>query len=200
MYYHSRGLKFVEYGKVYPPPIDEVDECMFRCYKWLSYYCGGFCPQVWLSRSRSSITGFKTEYNKENEGILFGFDIIAGSFPISYEPWEFLMNTLLNIKDGESLESTNKKIADDFKLVEKDCIEYKEEPDGELRDWIDCGRNLDEYLKKHVFVEKDQVVVPSLNLKLAKKIICRNERQKKVLRKMGFIEDRIIIKNIKTHI
>jgi hypothetical protein len=31
---------------------------------------------------------------------------------------------------------------------------------------------------------------------VAKKILCRNEKQKKALRKMGFIEDRIIIKNI----
>jgi hypothetical protein len=30
-----------------------------------------------------------------------------------------------------------------------------------------------------VFIEKDQVVVPSLNLKAAKKIICRDEKQKK---------------------
>jgi len=38
--------------------------------------------------------------------------------------------------------------------------------------------------------------VPSLNLKTAKRIICRNERQKKALRKKGFIEDRIEIRNM----
>ena len=55
----------------------------------------------------------------------------------------------------------------------------------------------EEFLKKHLFVENDQVVVPSLNLKSAKEIFCKNEKQKKALRKMGFIEDRIKIKNIK---
>ena len=57
----------------------------------------------------------------------------------------------------------------------------------------DIGRFLD----AHLFVEKDQVVVPTLNLKAAKRVVCRNERQKKALRKMGFIEDRIQIRNLK---
>jgi hypothetical protein len=33
-------------------------------------------------------------------------------------------------------------------------------------------------------------------VKTAKKILCRNERQKMGLRKMGFIEDRIMIKEV----
>ena len=51
--------------------------------------------------------------------------------------------------------------------------------------------------KESLFKDIDQVVVHSLNLKSAKQIIWRNEKQKKTLRKMGFIEDRIKIKNIK---
>jgi hypothetical protein len=47
-----------------------------------------------------------------------------------------------------------------------------------------------------VFVERDQFVVPSLNLKTARRILCRNERQKKALRRMGFIEDRIEVRNM----
>jgi len=38
--------------------------------------------------------------------------------------------------------------------------------------------------------------VPSTNLKTAKRIICRNERQKKALRKKGFSEDRIEVRNM----
>lgn len=198
MYYHCRPLKYVEYGKVFPPPAEKVEDYMFTCYKWLSFYCGYF-PQVWLSRSNQSITGFKRKYTKENDGILFGFDILPGAFPLSYNEWEYLMNSLMNAKNGNTLtlKEMNQEIQNNFKDMEKDCIEEKWELDGELKNWVDCGRDLDVYLKKHVFVEKDQVVVPSLNLKAAKKIICRDERQKKALRKMGFIEDRIEIKNIK---
>ncbi len=42
----------------------------------------------------------------------------------------------------------------------------------------------------------DQVVVPKLNLKSAKEIWVRNDRQKKKLRRMGFIEDRIKVRRI----
>jgi hypothetical protein len=60
--------------------------------------------------------------------------------------------------------------------------------------WRQERPNLAEFLRRHVFVERDQVVVPSLNLKTAKRILCRNERQKKQLRRMGFIEDRMEIR------
>jgi len=39
-------------------------------------------------------------------------------------------------------------------------------------------------------------VVPSLNLKTARHILCRNERQKKALRQVGFIEDRIEVRKV----
>jgi len=69
--------------------------------------------------------------------------------------------------------------------------------DPTSKSWLDCGQDLEKFLKKSLFVEVDQVIVPSLNLKAAKKIICRNEKQKKKLLKMGFVEDRVRIKNIK---
>lgn len=56
--------------------------------------------------------------------------------------------------------------------------------------------DLQEVLSGHLFVENDQVVVPSLNLKSAKRVLCRNERQKRALRQLGFIEDRIRILNL----
>lgn len=60
--------------------------------------------------------------------------------------------------------------------------------------WREERPDLERLLRRHVFVERDQVVVPSLNLKAAGRILCRNERQKKQLRRMGFIEDRIEIR------
>jgi len=58
-------------------------------------------------------------------------------------------------------------------------------------------RDYENWRDNYLFVENDQVVVPRLNLKTAKEIICQNEKQKKRLRKIGFIKDRIHIRNIK---
>jgi len=189
MYYHCRPIKYVKYGKVFPPPDDSVD-FMMPAYKWLSNYCGGYCPQVWLSRSHSVITGIRNKYAKDS--ILFGFDIVKG-FPLSYDHWEVIMSVLLN---EEKFEKQNKAIEDMFSSILGYCKEEKEEPEDVFADWVSSGCNLKVFLNKYLFIEKDQVVVPSLNLKVAKKIICRNEKQKKKLRKMGFIEDRILIQNI----
>jgi hypothetical protein len=64
-------------------------------------------------------------------------------------------------------------------------------------DWRETG-DVQHVLSKHLFVKYDQVVVPNLNLKAAKLVICRNEYQKKALRRMGFIEDRLVIRGLKT--
>jgi len=195
MYYHCRELKYVEYGKIFPPPPEIIGKEMMQCYSWLGHYCG-FCPQVWLSRSRSSITGFRNRgwgNQPKRDVILFGFDVIKG-FNVDFNHWEFIMGSLLN---NEKFEDQNSDIIKENNEIVDELRREKEPLDGELKEWVDCGMNLDIFLKKYLFVENDQVVVPSLNLKIAKKIICENEKQKKALRKMGFIEDRIIIKNTK---
>jgi len=196
MYYHRRNLKYIEYGKVYPAPLEAVD-FMLPAYKWLGKYCG-YCPQVWLSRSRSDITGKRNKIKRKqskifgkktnNEGwILFGFDIIKG-FPVDYDMWCFLLNGLLG---GDSLKTY-------FERHIKWCKEEKEDPlnDPELRKWINSSSE-ENFLNRYLFVENDQVVVPSLNLKSAKRIVCKNEKEVKILRKMGFINDRIRIQNDK---
>jgi len=193
MYYHCRPLKYVKYGKVFPPPKDkDILEWMLPAYRWLSNYCG-YCPQVWLSRSHSSITGYRNKYSKDS--VLFGFDIIKG-FPLSYDHWELIMNSLMN---EEVFEKQNKAIEKMLNSIYLDCKAEDEEIEGEIADWVKSDCNLDKFFKDYLFKEVDQVVVPSLNLKSAKKIICSNEKQKKKLRKMGFIEDRIEIKNLKNY-
>jgi hypothetical protein len=109
-----------------------------------------------------------------------------------------MMNPLFECyKEPDNWKKQIETMINDFNKYVGWYKEDNEPPDGELKDWVDSGCNLDVFLKKYVFIEKDQVVVPSLNLKCAKTIICRNEKQKKALRRMGFIEDRIQIKNIK---
>jgi len=205
MYYHCRPLKHVEYGKIFPPS-DEVCDFLHLAYRWLSNYCG-YCPQVWLARSKLSITGYKnkqilkkrqnynnkrTEVKERLDNILFGFDIIKG-YPVNFNSWEFLLGSLIN---NDTFEKQNADIISCMNEILKDYRNEGEEPEGEIKNWLDSGKDLDTYLRKYVFVEVDQVVVPSLNLKAAKQIICRDEKQKKTLRKMGFIENRIHIKNI----
>jgi len=189
VYYHCRPLKYVEYGKVIPPPIETL-EWMVPVYRWVGNYCGYF-PQIWLSRSSSLITGYRNKGNKDC--VLFGFDIIKG-FPLSYRHWEMVMSAIINEDD---FKDQNKSIERMFNGIVQDYKDDKEEPEGEFSDWVSAGCNLETFLKDYLFKEVDQVVVPSLNLKSAKEIICHNEKQKKKLLKMGFIEDRIHIKNLK---
>lgn len=216
MYYHCRPIKFVIYGKVEPPPPSERDEFFDGPYKWLGHYCG-FFPQIWLSRSRKSITGIRNnkrlkkrqnmkmdggwrkDIKTSNDSVLFGFEPIKG-FPLSYDHWEYIMNPLFNVKGN--LQIQNKAITEFFDSMledyEADNLLYGyNDPDPVENDWEKSGCNLEVYLRDYVFKEVDQVVVPTLNLKSAKKIFCHNEKQKKKLRKMGFIEDRIHIQNFR---
>ena len=188
MYYHCRPLKYVKYGKVLPPRKKDVD-FMISSYTWLAHYCG-YCPQIWLSRSRSTITGYKMG----RDNILFEFDVIKG-FPVSYRHWETILGVLIN---NNEFDKQNKAITEMFHSVISDSKKYKEELEVTFEDWIKSDCNLDKYLKDYLFQKVDQVVLPSINLKVAKKITCRNEKQKKKLRGMGFISDRIIIRSIPT--
>lgn len=199
-------LKYVVYDKIVPHKTDDV---MSLCYKWLGFYCG-FNPQIWLARGNLSITGFKRSDNikrskytsvsrkdikSHRDSILFGFENIKGFF-VDLNMWEFLMNGLFNCNINWNKEQFNKYLVGFL----DEYVQWAKE-DGYLHNdkllmaWEEI-HDLEIYLKKYLFIEKDQVVVPSLNLKSAKKILCRDERQKRQLRKMGFIEDRIQIKNI----
>ena len=207
MYYHCRPLKQVEHGKVFPHA--DPDTSLLPAYRWLGRYCG-YCPQVWLSRGDIGMTGYRHMFSlrgrkcrwmrvKKND-ILFGFDIIRG-FPVDYEFWAgHFLNGAINMPKASPEE------------MNRDTAEWLDRHARELRiedgDGFDAGKHpletawerfrpdFDAFLRGHVFVERDQVVVPSLNLKAAKKVICRDERQKKALRRMGFIEDRIEIRNM----
>lgn len=200
MFYHARPIKYVVYDKVYPAPLDKVDEDLLKAYQWLSKYCGGFCPQIWLSRSKSSLTGYKSKYKQkareyqkrfnEEPKVMFGFDIIKG-FPVSFDIWEMLLNPLMNCKDP--LKNGDAEIIKNFNKWSEEA--KKEGCEDEFTKVWDKYGNFSDFLNKELFVEKDQVVVPSLNLKVAKAIYCRNEKQVKQLRRMGFIEDRIKILN-----
>lgn len=191
MYYHNRPLKYIEYGKVYPAPEDLIDQDYGKAYKWLSQYCGYF-PQIWLSRSSCSyITGFRSSgfgKQKKSDLVLFGFDLIKG-FPVKYDPWCRLLTTLMNSKD---LADANDCVKGYLESLEEDPPEYD---DPFMDTWIKF-HDVDKVLNSQLFILQDQVVVPALNLKSAKEIIVENERKKKILRKMGFIEDRIKIQNI----
>lgn len=186
MFYHSRPLKSVEYGKVGPAPIDAIDPDFANAYRWLAQYCG-FFPQVWLSRSRSAITGYSQALQRDQ--VLFGFETIKG-FPVDYDSWCLLLNPLIN---AASVDQSNR-------VVEEAIRELVNDPQAHEHPVAIASRKLGgdttSILQSVLFVENDQVVVPRLNLKSAKQIVCRNEFQKKTLRRMGFIEDRIIVRRI----
>ena len=138
----------------------------------------------------------RSEVKDSNDQVLFGFENIKG-FPVNMCEWSSLINILINIPEGSSKQEFDKAIVSSLNYYSQ-CAKnegYYDE-DESCANWDSC-KDLEKYLAQYLFVEVDQVVVPSLNLKAAKKVICRNEKQKKKLRKMGFIEDRIIIKNVK---
>ncbi len=110
-------------------------------------------------------------------------------FPVNYRPWDYLLSFLLSGKKDQ-------EIAADLDAIVREMEAEKEELGEVLTAWKDSS-GWEDYLKRYVFAECDQVVVPNLNLKSAKSITCRNELQKKKLRRMGFIEDRISIRKIK---
>lgn len=191
MFYHCRPLEFVQYGKVYPPPPETIEPDFLNVYEWLGQHCG-YSPQVWLSRSRSQITGYRSWYGKSSESkILFGFENIVG-FPVDYTKWEFFMTDFMNGKTLAEAINGNIKWIEEERKSDPDYDYGSDKHFSHVYDYDKLGEEA--YLKKHLFVENDQVVVPSLNLKAAKVVFCRNEKEVKVLRKMGFINDRIRIK------
>jgi hypothetical protein len=208
MYYHCRPLKYVKYGTVEPPPSYKKENWLVPCYKWLGEYCG-FYPQVWLARGQQAITGMKmnTKRSKEGPNIVFGFEHIKG-FGIDYALWHNIMNILTGpdsqdiVFDAEAKESVKDTLAKRLKWEATHGVteEYWTETDlanYPAISWWKENDDIDEWMEKFLFAENDQVVVPRLNLKSAKKVFCENEKIKKKLRKMGFIEDRIQIRNFK---
>lgn len=205
MFYHCLSLQYVECGTIRPHE-DETNE--FRpAYEWLGHHCG-YCPQIWLSRADIQLTGFRSAPSARlNRGrlrrevkdrVLFGFEQIHG-FPIAYDFWcRFVLNTAT---DHDTVSDINDALIRGLESSLRDTIQERGDDFDARFDRLEIGwreerPDLAAFLRKHAFVERDQFVVPSLNLKTAKRILCRNERQKKALRQMGFIEDRIEVRNM----
>jgi hypothetical protein len=153
-----------------------------------------------MLKKREHVMGKRSDTKERLDSVLFGFDIIPGGYPVSYSYWEMVL-MFLDLNNNKTFQEQNKHMAKEITNLIKSCREEDglkdEDFDPEMKAWISCNGDFDLFLKKYLFVEVDQVVVPSLNLKCAKQIICKDEKQKKALRRMGFIEDRIKIKNIK---
>lgn len=205
MYYHTQKLKYVNYGKIYPAPLGAIDEYFLKPYQWLGKYCG-YSPQIWLGRGKTAITGYKSKYKQKGSkysgarrnfepNVMFTFDIIKG-FPVDYDLWCSILNPLIGCEDPvrHGDDAIKKSFEEWHNDCKKDNIEIT--PNSELWKWVSSS-SYEDFLNRYLFVENDQVVVPSLNLKAAKQVFCRNEKQVKVLRHMGFINDRIKILNSK---
>ena len=96
----------------------------------------------------------------------------------------------MTLVTSENLDHANEAVQEHLDWRASDP-HLREEPESLA--WRET-RDVRDVLSKHLFVKHDQVVVPNLNLKAAKLIICRDEHQKKALRRMGFIEDRLVIR------
>jgi hypothetical protein len=209
VYYHCLPLKYVTYGTIMPH--DDPSIGNRPAYEWLGTYCG-YCPQIWLSRANIDMTGYRNEARKgsvsgsfqraERDSILFGFSQIAG-FPVEPEFWwRGVLNTaLLPVDPPMTPREVDAGLVHHLDMVLADELAENagvlgQEAHRWSHAWQQERPNLTAFLQKQVFIENAQFVVPSLNLKTAQRVLCRNERQKKVLRGMGFIEDRIEIRNM----
>ena len=167
---------------------------MRPAYEWLGRQVG-FAPQIWLSRSQRSLSAFR----ERKDDVCFGFNIMSGAVPLDYGVWCDILSPLMGGPSDPS-QSAEGLIEDSFDHVvsfmkEGGWFPCQREPHWEH--W-DQHQNLEALLKRYLFVLNDQVVVPRLNLKSAKEIWVRNDRQKKKLRRMGFIEDRIKVRRIQS--
>jgi hypothetical protein len=203
MFWHTLGLRHVRYGKVEPAPWSAVDPRMRPVYEWLGQQVG-FSPQIWLSRSQRCLSAFR----ERKDDVCFGFNIMPGAVPLDYGVWCDILHPLMRahgLKPGSGPPSDASQSADG--LIEDsfdDLVSFLKE-----EGWFPCQRephwnhwdahhDLQALLERYLFVLNDQVVVPRLNLKSAKEIWVRNDRQKKKLRRMGFIEDRIKVRRIQS--
>jgi len=192
VYYHCTELKHVKYGKIYPAPETSCDVDLIHAYRWLGNYCG-YCPQIWLSCCNVSMTGFRNDYARMKDGILFGFDWING-FGVDYDMWCMMLGTASMHADKKGDELSDIVFR---QMLEIDAECAISDPDHIL--YTKGAKTSDEFLESVVFKGTNQFVLPCLNLKTATKIVCRNEKQKKKLRRKGFIEDRIMIRNVFTY-
>lgn len=191
MFYHQRPLEHVAYGRVEPPGPAEEGDWLGVAYEWLGQYCG-YHPQIWLARGRSAITGFRRSRvgkRRRDDLILFGFEGIQG-FPVAYDFWGELLGPLVN---AAGVAEANAAVVAFF---EERAADSEWRSDAIAVTWR-SSRDIGDVLGRHLFIEVDQVVVPALNLRAAKVLVCRSERQKMALRRLGFIEDRIEIRNVR---
>jgi len=137
-------------------------------FKWLSQYCN-FFPPLFVSTEQDKLTGYSIKSDK----LLFGFKGING-FPIKYDEWMRLTGILVNL-------DTN-----NFRFIDEKLVEGLKELQAAGEIDLSPYANLDDFLKKRVFVESEQFVVSSLDLRKSSIIICHSEIQKSSLIKKGF--------------
>jgi len=144
-------------------------------YKWLAQYCK-FFPPIFLSSDQNKLSGYTQTCDK----ILFGFKNLNG-FPVKYDEWVRIVGILINL-------DTN-----NFRFIDERLVEGLKElaKIGEI--CLEPHTNLDSYLKGKVFVEYDQFVVESLDLRRSCVIVCFNEIQKSALVRKGFQSSQIKI-------
>ena len=176
---------------------------MRRAYEWLGREVG-FAPMIWLSRSQRCLSAFR----ERKSDVCFGFDIMPGAVPLDYGVWSDILHTFMRAHSSQvgSPPSSDKSRDDDGMLERSfsDFVSYLKTEDSfpiarepHWAHW-DAHHNLRDLLDRYLFVLNDQVILPRLNLKSAKEIWVRNDRQKKKLRGMGFIEDRIKVRRIQS--
>ena len=166
MYFFASDIELIPYGWI--RGFCRKGDYYETGFKWLSQYCK-FFPPLFVSLDQNKLTG----YSHQGDKILFGFKEING-FPIKYDEWMMIVGILINL-------DTN-----NFRYIDEKLVEGLKELQASGYINLSGCANLDEFLKKRVFVEKDQFVVNSLDLRKSSVIISLSEIQKSSLIRKGF--------------
>lgn len=166
MHFYAGNLEEISYGWVRGNC--KKGSYYETAYKWLAQY-SKFFPPIFLSSDQNKLSGYTQTCDK----ILFGFKNLNG-FHVKYDEWVRVVGILINL-------DTN-----NFRLIDERLMEGLMElsKTGEIT--LDAHATLDSYLKSKVFVEHDQFVVGSLDLRKSSVIVCFNEIQKSALVRKGF--------------
>ncbi len=159
----------------------DINDCFFsyirgRCvlgdfydtsYKWLSRYCN-FFPPIFLSTDKEKLFGCKSD-NK----VIVGFKKIDG-FPVCFDEWEKISGILANLDTS------------DFGLMQEYLFGMLKDMESNESSNLFTFDSFKSYLKKKVFIEKDQYAVKGVDFRKSCVIICRNEIDKNFMVKRGF--------------
>lgn len=177
LYHHCRPLEAVVYDIVKPDK-KFADEYFVKSYEWVEEKVGFYPLFLGVGNGRwvtYYVTGYDANWRKKlvdqppsRNHVLFSFENLEGIF-MDFSYWHIAMNATMNSEKVRAVEEARL-----FK-----------------RSWTKA-----KWLKKALKEDGEvQLVTPTLDLRLAEKVYCRNKATQKQLRELGF--ENVVVKRVR---